>query len=394
MLNLSKLLIDSSHYGDRLRYSKHSRGTKKGTRKDMGPIVVWNCTRACNLSCKHCYASSDSSKAEYELNTAEAKEFIDDLADYNVPVLLFSGGEPLMRDDLDELIEYAVENGLRVTISTNGTLINEERAEKFKELGVSYVGISLDGLEETNNRFRGSDDAFERALRGIRNCQNVEQKVGLRFTMTDYNRKDIPQIFDLVVDEGISRVCFYHLVHKGRGKELNDAALTNQEKRKVMKNIFDRTEEILKGYRDKEILTVGNHVDGIFLYLKMLKDEDERAEKLLQYLKNNGGNRSGIAIACVDWSGDVHPDQFTMGHTVGNVRERSFGDIWDDEDTLLGELRDRESRVKGRCFGCDWFDLCNGNFRARAEASTDDLWAEDPGCYLTLEELDRYGGGE
>jgi len=393
MLNLSKLLIDSSHYGDKLRYSKHSKGTKKGTRDDMGPIVVWNCTRACNLSCKHCYASSDSSKGKDELSTEEAKEFIDDLADYNVPVLLFSGGEPLMRDDLDELIGYAIDKDLRVTISTNGTLITEERAEKFKELGVSYVGISLDGLEETNNRFRGSEDAFERALKGIRNCQDVEQKVGLRFTMTDYNRKDIPDIFDLVLEKDIPRVCFYHLVHKGRGEELSDAALTGEEKREVMEYIFDRTEDILSEQDDKEILTVGNHVDGIFLYLKMLEENDERAEMVLRYLENNGGNRSGIAIACVDWSGDVHPDQFTMGHTVGNVRERSFGSIWNDDDSLLGKLRDRSSRVKGRCYGCDWFDVCNGNFRARAEASTGDIWAEDPGCYLTLEELDRSGGG-
>ncbi len=393
MLNLSKLLIDSSHYGDKLRYSKHSKGTKKGTRDDMGPIVVWNCTKACNLSCKHCYANADSSEAEDELSTEEAKEFIDDLADYNVPVLLFSGGEPLMRDDLDELIGYAVDKDLRVTISTNGTLITEERGERFKDLGVSYVGISLDGLEETNDRFRGSEDAFERALRGIRNCQDVGQKVGLRFTMTDYNRKEIPDIFDLVLEEDIPRVCFYHLVHKGRGEELNDAALTGQEKREVMEYIFDRTEDLLSEQDEKEILTVGNHVDGIFLYLNMLEENDERADLVLRYLENNGGNRSGIAIACVDWSGDVHPDQFTMGHTVGNVRERSFGSIWNDDDSLLGKLRDRSSRVKGRCYGCDWFDVCNGNFRARAEASTGDLWAEDPGCYLTLEELDRSGGG-
>ena len=393
MLNLSKLLIDSSHYGDKLRYSKHSKGTKKGTRDDMGPIVVWNCTKACNLSCKHCYANADSSEAEDELSTEEAKEFIDDLADYNVPVLLFSGGEPLMRDDLDELIGYAVDKDLRVTISTNGTLITEERGERFKDLGVSYVGISLDGLEETNDRFRGSEDAFERALRGIRNCQDAGQKVGLRFTMTDYNRKEIPDIFDLVLEEDIPRVCFYHLVHKGRGEELNDAALTGQEKREVMEYIFDRTEDLLSEQDDKEILTVGNHVDGIFLYLNMLEENDERADLVLRYLENNGGNRSGIAIACVDWSGDVHPDQFTMGHTVGNVRDRSFGSIWNDDDSLLGKLRDRSSRVKGRCYGCDWFDVCNGNFRARAEASTGDLWAEDPGCYLTLEELDRSGGG-
>lgn len=393
MLNLSKLLIDSSHYGDKLRYSKHSKGTKKGTRDDMGPIVVWNCTKACNLSCKHCYANADSSEAEDELSTEEAKEFIDDLADYNVPVLLFSGGEPLMRDDLDELIGYAVDKDLRVTISTNGTLITEERGERFKDLGVSYVGISLDGLEETNDRFRGSEDAFERALRGIRNCQDAGQKVGLRFTMTDYNRKEIPDIFDLVLEEDIPRVCFYHLVHKGRGEELNDAALTGQEKREVMEYIFDRTEDLLSEQDDKEILTVGNHVDGIFLYLNMLEENDERADLVLRYLENNGGNRSGIAIACVDWSGDVHPDQFTMGHTVGNVRDRSFGSIWNDDDGLLGKLRDRSSRVKGRCYGCDWFDVCNGNFRARAEASTGDLWAEDPGCYLTLEELDRSGGG-
>ena len=390
IINLSKLLTEVQSYGDKLRYSKKSKGARTGTRHDLGPVVVWNATRACNLSCQHCYAGSDGSRNPEELSTEEARDFIDQLAALNVPVLLISGGEPLLRSDLEELIKEAVSSGIRVTLSTNGTLITPEKAARFKELGVSYVGISIDGLPETHNHFRGEEKAFARALTGIKNCQQVGQKVGLRYTLTAFNREEVPAVFDLLLEENIARLCFYHLVHQGRGSTLNEAALSGEETRETLDYIIFRSDRLPQEHGDKEILTVANHVDGIYLYLKLLEDGDPRAERILQYLKYNGGNRSGTALACVDWKGNVHPDQFSMNHNLGNIREKSLKSIWQSADSgLLQKLRNRRSYLQGRCANCSWLPVCNGNFRARAEAATGDYWAEDPGCYLTAAELAR-----
>jgi len=392
IINLSKLLSEVKSYGDKLRYSKKSQGASTGTRHDLGPVVVWNATRACNLSCRHCYAGSDGSKNPEELTTEEARNFIDQLAALNVPVLLISGGEPLLRPDLEKLIKQAVAFGIRVTLSTNGTLITPERAGRFKELGVSYVGISIDGLPETHNHFRGEENAFDRALAGIKNCQQVGQKVGLRFTLTAFNRDEIPAVFDLLLEENIARLCFYHLVHQGRGSTLNEAALSSKETREVLDYIISRSDRLPQEHGEKEILTVANHVDGIYLYLKLREAGDPRAERILQYLKYNGGNRSGTALACVDWKGSVHPDQFSMNHNLGNIREETLKRIWHSADSgLLKKLRNRKRHLQGRCADCSWLSVCNGNFRARAEAATGEYWAEDPGCYLTAAELSRGG---
>lgn len=388
MISLSKLLADVDSYGDSLRYSRHSKGASSGTRTDRGPVMVWNSTRACNLTCRHCYASAGAEPEADELTTEEGFELIDQLAELNVPVLLLSGGEPLMRPDVFDLIGYAREKGIRVTLSTNGTLIDQEVARKIKDLGVSYVGISLDGLEETNDRFRGQEGAFKSALTGIRNCLEIGQKVGLRFTITRANYQDIPGIFELLERENIPRVCFYHLVASGRGERLGATPIPLAEKREIIDDLIDRTDEFLSKGGDQEILTVANHTDAIYLYYKFLYEDDPRAEQVLKYINLNQGNRSGQAIGCVDWLGNVHPDQFSFGHTLGNIREERLVDIWRDKPAeLLVKLRNRGEYITGRCSKCSWFENCSGNFRARAEAVLDDYWASDPGCYLTDEEI-------
>ena len=134
MISVTKLLFATDYYGDTLRYSEDSREAKHGVRVGAGPVVVWNSTKTCNLKCRHCYMNSDAQKYEGELTTEEAKRFIDDLAEFNVPVLLFSGGEPLMRKDFFELAEYAAAKGIRPTLSTNGTLITREVAERIKKM--------------------------------------------------------------------------------------------------------------------------------------------------------------------------------------------------------------------------------------------------------------------
>ncbi|MCR3922691.1 MAG: putative heme d1 biosynthesis radical SAM protein NirJ1 [Firmicutes bacterium] len=388
MISVTKLLCDSDNYGDKLRYGHGSRGAMHGTTHGHGPVVVWNCTRTCNLKCIHCYMASDAQKYEDELDTAEAKQFIDSLAAFKSPVILFSGGEPLIRPDFFDLIKYANECGIRTTISTNGTLIDKPTARKIKDLGVGYVGISLDGIGAKHDMFRQKEGAFDAALRGIRNCLEIGQRVGLRCTINRHNFNELEQIFDLIENENIPRVCFYHLVYSGRGSEMMKEDITLAESRQAMDLIIEKTLYFHRQGLTKEILTVDNHADGVYTYLRMQQEDPKRAEQVWELLQNNGGNRTGIAIGQVDNLGFVHADQFTQNHTFGNVRERAFGDIWTDmSNPILAGLKDRKPLLKGRCAACKWLSVCNGNFRARAEAVTGDFWESDPACYLTDEEV-------
>ena len=389
MISVTKLLFATEYFGDSLRYTDNAHKARNGVREGMGPVVVWNSTRTCNLKCRHCYMSSDAKKYQNELTTAEAKQFIDDLADFNVPVLLFSGGEPLIRPDFFELADYAAKKGVRPTLSTNGTLITPEVARKIKDIGVGYVGISLDGLREVNDKFRGKAGAFEAAMNGIKNCVAVDQRVGLRFTINHHNIQELENIFDFIEEENINRVCFYHLVYSGRGNQMMDEDVTAEESRRAMDIIIRRTRDFEERGLKQEILTVDNHCDGVYMYLKALQEgKDELAQQIKKYISMNGGNRSGMAFAEVDPLGYVHPDQFTQHHTFGNVRERKFGDIWQDTtNPIMAGLKDRKPLLKGRCSKCKFLDNCNGNFRTRAEARTGDFWESDPSCYLTDEEI-------
>jgi 12,18-didecarboxysiroheme deacetylase len=356
--------------------------------EDKKPVVVWNVTRRCNLKCIHCYAHADASPAPDELSTVEGKMLIDSLAEFGCPVILFSGGEPLMREDLLELAAYAVEKGMRAVISTNGTLITARVAAEMKSIGLSYVGISLDGLEAVNDRFRGIRGAFGRAMDGIAACQESGIKVGLRFTMNRHNVSEIPAIFDLLEERRIPRICFYHLVYAGRGSSLIKEDLSHEETRRTVDLIIDRTSELHRSGKPTEVLTVDNHADGPYLYLRMVREGSTRAAQVLELLKMNEGNNSGRGIGCVSWDGSVHADQFWRHYSFGNVRERSFGEIWTDlSNPLMKRLKDKKRYVKGRCSTCRWLDVCGGNFRVRAEAATGDLWAPDPACYLTDEEI-------
>ena len=369
---------------------------RNGAGEGMGPVVVWNSTKTCNLKCRHCYMSSDNKKYQNELTTQEAKSFIDDLADFHVPVLLFSGGEPLIRPDFFELAEYAQAKGVRPTLSTNGTLITREVAQRIKDIGVGYVGISLDGLQDVNDQFRGVEGAFQKAMAGIQNCVAVGQRVGLRFTINHHNIQELENIFDFIERENINRVCFYHLVYSGRGTAMKNQDVTAEESRRAMDIIIRRTKDFEDRGLEKEILTVDNHCDGVYMYLKALSEgNDQQAAQIKRYISMNGGNRSGIAFGEVDPFGYVHPDQFTQHHTFGNVRDRKFSEIWQDtSNPIMAGLKDRKPLLKGRCSQCRFLENCNGNFRTRAEAVTGDFWESDPSCYLTDEEIGIVGGAD
>jgi radical SAM protein with 4Fe4S-binding SPASM domain len=367
----------------------HQRMAVAKSSKERRPIVVWNLTRTCNLKCVHCYTASEARKYPDELTTDQCKAVLDDLADFKVPAVLFSGGEPLVRPDLFELAAYARERGLHVVLSTNGTLIDRETADRFVELKFAYIGISLDSASAgVHDEFRGVKGAFERTMRGFQHCRDAGQKVGLRLTLTRHTAQDLDRIFDLIEAHGIDRACFYHLCPAGRGKDLS--ALSPWESRQAMDIIFTRTRDLIDRGKRVEILTVDNHCDGPYLYLRMLREGHPRAEQVLDMLKWNGGGRysSGVGIANIDFVGNVHADQFSMFRTFGNVKKRKFSEIWQDtSDPVMAGLKDRLPLLEGRCATCRFKEVCGGSLRARAEVSTGDPWAPDPGCYLSDDEI-------
>ncbi|MBW9173777.1 putative heme d1 biosynthesis radical SAM protein NirJ1 [Clostridium estertheticum] len=385
MIGVSKLLCGTENFGDKLRYVSGASTQTNGVSNGRGPVVVWNCTKTCNLKCMHCYANSDSKKYKGELNTKEAISLIDDFHNAKVPVILFSGGEPLLREDLFELIKHAGEHKIRSTISTNGTLIDKDVAKIIKQSEVGYVGISLDGIGSRHDEFRRTKGCFDKALNGIRNCRDVNQKVGVRFTINSHNYDQLEDIFHLIKEEKINRVCFYHLVYSGRGSEMMKEDTSHAQSRAAMDLIMEKAIEL----GDKvEILTVDNHADTVYLYLKALKKYPHLADNILRLMEMNGGNRSGIAISNVDYLGNIHADQFTPQYTFGNVKERAFKEIWEDTTSpIMKGLKDRKNLLKGRCSKCKWLSVCNGNFRTRAESVTGDFWASDPACYLSNKEI-------
>ena len=395
MINISKLYCDQVTPGDWLRYGRKNSGEREGEivpkkASERRPIVVWNISRACNLKCVHCYNDSGSSKAPDELSTDEAKVVLDDLAEFGVPSVLFSGGEPLMRHDLFELIAYAVEKGLRAVISTNGTLITAELAEKIKQNNVSYVGISLDGIGKINDQFRGVEGAFDRAVAGIRNCQDAGVRIGLRLTLTKRNVQDLESLFDFFEKENIERACFYHFVPSGRGENIAKDDLTHKQTREAIDIILAKTKQYKQAGRKTDILTVDNHVDGVYLYLKLKEEDTARAENVHKLLMWNGGGMysSGVGIGCIDFHGKVHPDQFWGHYELGDVRKRPFSRIWTDtSDPLLGGLKERKKHIKGRCRLCQFFNICGGSLRVRADLHYGDPWAPDPACYLSDNEI-------
>ncbi len=395
MINISKLYCEEVTPGDWLRYGMRGSGERAGETvpkkaSARRPIVVWNITRNCNLKCVHCYNDSGSGNVCNDATTDEAKAVLDDLAVFGVPSVLFSGGEPLMRRDLFELIGYAGGKGLRTVISTNGTLITRSAAGKIKNQGVSYVGISLDGVGAINDKFRGVTGAFDRAVAGIKNSQDAGVRIGLRLTLTKRNVEDLGALFDFFEANDIERACFYHLVPSGRGGAIAGEDLTHAQSRQAIETIMARTKALKAAGKKTDILTVDNHVDGVYLYRKLLKEDPAKAENVWKLLTWNGGglNSSGVGIGCIDFNGKVHADQFWGHYDLGDIHERPFSEIWSDaEEPLMKGLRNRRAYVKGRCRMCQYFDACGGSLRVRADLHFGDAWAPDPACYLSDEEI-------
>lgn len=376
MINISRLYCGLKGDSDNLRYS---------SKNSYGPVVVYNCTKRCNLNCSHCYSSSSRFQPFSQLSTKQAKHFLSQLAAVNCPVVLFSGGEPLLREDLFELLAEAKELGLRSVLSTNGTLIDSATAEKLARLGTDYIGVSIDGSERFHDSFRGVKGSFKMAIAGIENCRQAGIKTGLRFTMTGANIEQIPAVFELAASLDVRRLCFYHLIRTGRAEELTGYLPTSRQVRSGIDTIIEKTGQFVRSDTIDEVLTVGNHCDGPYLLIKLAEKANTAYYKTARrLLLAGGGNRIGSGICCVSWDGQVYPDQFWRNYSLGSVGKNSFRDIWlNDSEPVLKRLRNRLRPARSRCSNCVWFDLCRGNFRFTGSDPQDDCWFNEPACYLT-----------
>jgi len=370
--------------------------TSHGPKKDpSGPVVVWNLIRRCNLACKHCYSISSDKDFAGELSTEEVYAVMDDLRNFGVPVLILSGGEPLLRPDIFDISRRAKAGGFYVGLSTNGTLINEENIKNIAGAGYNYVGISLDGIGETHDHFRRKKGAFDASMNAIRLCRNLDIKVGIRFTMTADNSHHLPDMLKLLDDYDIDRFYFSHLNYAGRGNIHRKDDAIFEATRTSMDLLFDTCWRYVEQGKSKEFVTGNNDADGVYLLYWIQKHFPEKAAHMRAKLAQWGGNSTGVNIANIDNLGNVHPDTMWWNYTLGNVRERPFSEIWPDiSDPFMAGLKARPRSIKGRCGQCHYFDICNGNTRVRAYQLSGDFWAEDPGCYLSDEEIGVSNSGE
>jgi heme d1 biosynthesis radical SAM protein NirJ len=375
-----------SHYLHALAHSPEP--VPAVARKPGGPVVIWNLIRRCNLTCKHCYSISADIDFPGELSTAQVFEVMDDLRGFGVPVLILSGGEPLLRPDIFEISRRARALGFYVGLSTNGTLIDAGRIGDIAAVGYDYVGISIDGIRDTHDRFRQKAGAFDASLRAIRLCHEAGIKVGMRFTPTQDNAHELPQILRLMDDEGVDKLYISHLNYGGRGNRNRRADVVHQTTRLMMELLFETCWADVQAGRRREFVTGNNDADGVFLLQWMQRNLPEKHESLRAQLLRWGGNSSGVNIANIDNLGNVHPDTFWWNYNLGNVKERPFSEIWvDTSDPLMAGLKASPRPLKGRCRVCGFRDICGGNTRVRAFQLSGDPWWEDPACYLDDEEL-------
>lgn len=357
-------------------------------RNPPGPVVIWNLIRRCNLACKHCYTNSSDRDFLGELSTQEVFTVMDDLKAFRVPVLILSGGEPLLRTDLFDIAQRAKDMGFYVGLSSNGTFITRDNIDRIHQIGFNYVGVSLDGIGKTHDQFRKKDGAFDDAMRGIKLCKEKGIKIGIRYTLTQDNYDNLPAMLRLMDDEGIDKFYMSHLNYSGRGNVNRKSDAHFEMTRMAMNLLFEKSWQNIQKNIHQEFVTGNNDADGVYLLHWVQKRFPEKLNHIRAKLAQWGGNSTGVNIANIDNLGNVHPDSFWWDYTLGNVKHRKFSEIWSDtKDPLMAGLKSPKRKLEGRCGQCNYFDVCNGNTRVRAWQTTKNFWAEDPGCYLTDQEV-------
>lgn len=352
--------------------SQHSAGhaPKSG---DSGPrLVAWEVTRNCNLSCVHCRASATCGPYDGELGTNAALNLVDQIAQTGSPIVILTGGEPLLRKDIFEIASHGTRKGLRMVMAPNGTLITAEIARRLAESGIQRVSISLDGASaETHDRFRGVAGAFEGALGGIRRIREAGIEFQVNTTITQMNLDQIPRIQDLAVTLGAVAHHIFLLVPTGRGKYILDAAITADQYESTLNWFYDqrsRTSLQLKA-------TCAPH------YYRILRQR-AKADGTQVTFQTHGldavtrGCLGGVGFCFISHRGVVQPCGY-LNLDCGDVTRASFPHIWNHSDIFLS-LRDF-SLLKGKCGACEYRKVCGG-CRARAFEATGDYLAEEPLC--------------
>ncbi len=360
----------------------------KPTRKPAAPVVIWNLIRRCNLTCKHCYTTSTDINFPNELSTPEIYTVMDDLKAFKVPVLILSGGEPLLHPDIFAISRRAKDMGFYVALSTNGTKISADNIDEIAAINYQYIGVSLDGIKDTHDQFRRVQGSFDQALHGIHLCLEKGIKVGLRFTLTQDNAHDFPALLQLMDDHNIDKFYLSHLNYGGRGNKNRKDDAHFAMTRTAMDLLFETSYEWLKAGKDREFVTGNNDADAVYFLHWVARNFPDKVGHIKAKLEQWGGNASGVNVANIDNLGNVHPDTFWWHYELGNVKERPFSEIWTDtSDPLMAGLKQHPRPLEGRCARCHYQEICNGNTRVRAAQTTGNFWAEDPGCYLTDSEI-------
>jgi radical SAM protein with 4Fe4S-binding SPASM domain len=357
-----------------------------GDRGERAPVVVWNVCMHCNMTCPHCYAAAVARPSPTDLDTDEALALIDDLAGCGVRVVIFSGGEPLLRRDLFELLVRARERGIAAQLSTNGVRIDAAVAERLASVGVAYVGVSIDGLAAFNDAYRGLPGGFEAALRGLYCAKRAGMRTGLRMTLTRRNVAQLPAMAEVARGAGADRFYVSHLLYSGRGFHVAADDLSRAQARAALESLFERAESLLVAGESLRVVTGSNDSDGVFL-LRWIGERygAKAAERVRRLLRQRGGNSAGERILNIDSRGRVHPDQFWRSAVLGDVRRQPFAAIL--EHPLREQLRRRLDHLTGRCGLCAHRSLCRGSHRERALARFRDPWAPDPACVMEDAEI-------
>ncbi|MDD1677725.1 MAG: radical SAM protein [Methanomicrobiales archaeon] len=385
MIRLSRIIHGRRTIGDLIKQRTKPGGEITGKylafSEMKNPVIFWNITGQCNLACSHCYLGAGD-KSWDELSTSECCALIDDLSAAHVPLLIISGGEPLVRGDLWEILAHAQEKGIKTALSSNGTLIDRDIAGRLREAGVEYVGISLDGATAaTHDRIRGIPGSFEQSLEGLRSCVSAEIPCGIRMTVTRENQHEVSPLIDLALCLSVPRFCLYWLVPSGRGSAAyRKKQITAEAATQILGELCSRAREI--DPEILEILTVDAPQDSIHLLSFLEHEHSPGCGHAAALLCRQGCSCSaGERIANIDPGGDLYPCQFaqTPEFLLGNVRKTPFSVLWEGRGN---SSRSFTGPAGDGCTTCLSYEYCRGGCRIRARFSHNGLGADDPLCIL------------
>ena len=333
-------------------------------------MIAWEVTRSCNLSCIHCRASAEKGPYEDELTTQECFRFVDEVAAFSRPIIIITGGEPLLREDIFEVAAYTRQKGLRAVMAINGTLMDLKKATEAKRAGIQRVSISLDGASaESHDKFRGVEGAFAGAMEGIRYIKEVGLDFQINTTVTQRNLAEIEDILNMAIELRAVAHHIFLLVPTGRGKELVGEEISPDDYERTLKWFYQRGNGIplqLKATCAPQYYRIVHQQRGA----KVRRDEKESLDAFTR------GCLGGISFCFLSHKGDVQPCGY-LEITCGNIRERSFKEIW-KESEVFQRLRNVKN-LKGKCGRCEYRIVCGG-CRARAFSLTGDYLGEEPFC--------------